>query len=879
MSAPLSPEDRLLLEELFERAASLPHAEHAAFLEHECPPANALHIELARLLAGLAGADFLGQAQDSTPSLAGSQIGPFELLEKIGEGGMGEVYLAEQSNPVQRRVALKVIKLGMDSVQVLARFEAERQALARMSHTNVAQVFDGGNATDGRPYFVMEYVPGEPIQDYCDRCRLSTRGRIQLFLAVCEGVQHAHQRGLIHRDLKPSNLLVMEQDGRALPKVIDFGIARATTGSLSEGSPHTMPGQVVGTLDYMSPEQADPTGEDIDTRSDIYSLGVVLYQLVSGLLPFDHSVASDRPLSELQRLIRERDPLAPSTRLRRQTNTSTAIAVKHGTDDRSLVRQLAGDLDWVTLKALEKDPARRYASVSELAQDLRRHLAHEPVLAGRPGALYRMGKFVRRNRVGVAAAVLASAGIFAGAYGIISGWLVARALQPQADEYNARVLLDQSAELWPPHPEMIPALETWLVAAREATAALDDYSARLGSLGEDVSMDHASRLDRSSHLLLGKLVSELSELGDDRRGLLAAEACVPEYGWSIPKRLRTAQAMQARFKAGGELARSWEAMVRDDEFKSKYPGLDLELLVGLEPLGPDPVSELWEFAHLPSGAAAVRGEDGRLVMEEATGLVLVLIPAGWFPMGAQGDTPGAHNYDSNAKPKDGPVHDVTVSAFFLSKYEMTQGQWRRLTGTDPSRFASTPEDPNWVGRLPVETVNQLDCTSVLERLDLVLPSEAQWEYACRARTTGPRPFADAHYMDHANIADLSCAAAGYRSMNPGSKGWDDTYAGTAPVGSLSPNAFGLHDMIGNVWEWCRDGFDQGFYERTLRVDPENPAVDPENPAADNPVGVGRGGSWWNRAGGASSALRAAPMRSSGGHLGGLRPAKEIPRAE
>ncbi|MFT5288768.1 MAG: serine/threonine protein kinase, partial [Planctomycetota bacterium] len=334
MSDSISPEDRLLLEELFNRAADLPQAEHAAFLASECPPANTLHIELARLLAGLAGTDIVGKAQVFTTSLVGSQIGPYELLEKIGEGGMGEVYLADQSQPVQRRVALKIIKLGMDSVQVLRRFETERQALARMSHVNVAQVFDGGTASDGRPYFVMEYVPGEPVHNYCDQRKLSTGERIQVFLAICEGVQHAHLRGLIHRDLKPSNLLVMEQDGHAIPKVIDFGIVRATTGRLSDVSLHTMPSQVVGTLNYMSPEQADPTGLDIDTRSDVYSLGVVLYQLLSGLLPFDHSLTSDRPLSDLLSSMREQDPLAPSTRLRRQTDTSTAIAVKHGTDDR-----------------------------------------------------------------------------------------------------------------------------------------------------------------------------------------------------------------------------------------------------------------------------------------------------------------------------------------------------------------------------------------------------------------------------------------------------------------------------------------------------------------------------------------------------------------
>ncbi|RKY20060.1 MAG: serine/threonine protein kinase [Planctomycetota bacterium] len=329
MSTSLSPDQRRRLEQFFDRAADLPAGERAAFVERACGSDIALRDELSRLLEGLTGDDVLEQLRHDAPSRAGTTIGPYRLLERVGLGGMGEVYAAEQSLPVVRRVALKLIRHGMHSAEVVARFGAERQALARMGHPNVAQVFDAGSTDDGRPYFVMEFVAGPPITEFADQRTLTTRERLELFLAVCDGVQHAHQKGVIHRDLKPSNLLVMEQEQRAVPKVIDFGVARATTGKLSEHSLHTLVGQVVGTLDYMSPEQADPGGADVDTRSDVYSLGVVLYQLLSGLLPFDHSSELGLPLSERQRVMREQDPPMPSTRLRKQTDTAASIARLH----------------------------------------------------------------------------------------------------------------------------------------------------------------------------------------------------------------------------------------------------------------------------------------------------------------------------------------------------------------------------------------------------------------------------------------------------------------------------------------------------------------------------------------------------------------------
>jgi len=314
---------------------------------------------------------------------------------------MGEVYLAEQSTPIRRRVALKVIKRGMDTHEVIARFETERQALAMMDHPCIAKVFDAGSTPDGRPYFIMENVAGVPITRFADRSQLTTTQRLELFIQVCEGVQHAHQKAIIHRDLKPSNILVTETDNRPLPKVIDFGIAKAIQHRLTDNTVYTEIGRMIGTPEYMSPEQAELTGEDIDTRTDVYTLGVVLYELLCGVLPFESHELRRASRGEMQRMLREKDPPRPSTRASRMGD-STVEAARRSTSPARLTSQLRGDLDWIIMKALAKDRARRYASPSALAEDIRRHLRNEPVLAGPPSAVYRMSKFVRRHRVGVA---------------------------------------------------------------------------------------------------------------------------------------------------------------------------------------------------------------------------------------------------------------------------------------------------------------------------------------------------------------------------------------------------------------------------------------------------------------------------------------------
>jgi WD40 repeat protein/serine/threonine protein kinase/tetratricopeptide (TPR) repeat protein len=372
-----------------------------------------------------------GRGQAGTVDLApaeqpGTVIGPYRLLEQIGEGGFGVVFLAEQTQPVRREVALKVLKAGMDTRQVVARFEAERQALAIMDHPNIARVFDGGATPSGRPYFVMELVKGVPITEFCDRDHLTPRRRLELFLPVCRAVQHAHQKGIIHRDLKPSNVLVALYDGRPVPKVIDFGVAKAAGPSLTEKTLVTGFGNIVGTLEYMSPEQAGINQLDVDTRSDIYSLGVLLYELLTGSPPFTRQDSETAGMLEMLRAIREQEPTRPSTRLSTAEGLP-ALAANRGTEPAKLARLVRGELDWIVMKALEKERTRRYETANGLATDLQRYLADEPVQACPPSAAYRFRKFARRNKAALAmAAVVAGALVLAVVGLAVSNWLVAR---------------------------------------------------------------------------------------------------------------------------------------------------------------------------------------------------------------------------------------------------------------------------------------------------------------------------------------------------------------------------------------------------------------------------------------------------------------------
>ena len=435
----MSSEREAWLETLFHRASALPAAEREALLLAACGSDGAALAELRALLAHLERPTpecleprFARQAAAAEPT----RIGRYRILERIGEGGMGVVYRAEQTEPVQRVVALKVVRAGMDTEQAMARFALERQALAQMDHPHIARIHDAGATDAGRPFYVMEYTPGASLVAFCDRQRLGVDARLRLFLDVCSAVQHAHQRGIIHRDLKPSNVLVSEVSGTAMVKVIDFGIARPATGEAAANALPTRAGDVVGTFDYMSPEQA-LGGADVDTRTDIHALGVMLYELLTGALPFAVAQLHRLPLAQVQQFLAHAEPPRPSTEVTRADGL--AAAAVRASEPGQLRKRLRGDLDWIVLKAMARERGQRYASASELAADLHRHLACEPVLAGPPSARYRLGKFVRRHRGAVLAATAVLLAIGAG---FVATWL---AMQ-QARAANAREVVRAEAQ-------------------------------------------------------------------------------------------------------------------------------------------------------------------------------------------------------------------------------------------------------------------------------------------------------------------------------------------------------------------------------------------------------------------------------------------------
>jgi serine/threonine protein kinase len=518
-----STEDREQI--LFALALEKPADKRSVFLDAVCAGDLALRQKLEAMLAKHEPADSLLPTKDEAPhitapgnrskvpeEMVGQVLGRYKLLEKIGEGGCGVVYVAEQTEPVRRRVALKVIKLGMDTKSVVARFEAERQALAIMDHPNIAKVLDAGATENGRPFFVMELVRGIRITDYCDQNHLTTKDRLELFIMVCGAIQHAHQKGIIHRDIKPSNILVALHDGVPVPKVIDFGIAKATEGKLTDATVYTQLQQFIGTPAYMSPEQAEVSGLDIDTRSDIYSLGVLLYELLVGRPPFDPNELLAAGIDGMRKTIREKDPMRPSTRLGALgSDELTTTARRRSSEPPKLIHLVRGDLDWIAMKCLEKDRTRRYETANGIAADLKRYLANELVTARPPSATYRFQKLLRRNKVLAAATAAVFLAVLAGTVVSLAQAFRARKEMHRAMNAEAQALAEKAnaqAALHFIQDEVLSQASPGYQADRDlkVRTLLDRVSERL-----DRSTGNQPLVEASIRQTLGSIYTELGD--------------------------------------------------------------------------------------------------------------------------------------------------------------------------------------------------------------------------------------------------------------------------------------------------------------------------------------------------------------------------------
>ncbi|MBI3845643.1 MAG: serine/threonine protein kinase [Planctomycetes bacterium] len=596
------PSDPNRIESLFAEALERPAAERTAFLDRACADDTVLRSEVESLLSAHdetwnlvdshAHAEARQAAIRATVEAPGMTIGRYKLLQEIGHGGFGTVWMAEQGEPVRRRVALKVIKLGMDTRQVVARFEAERQALAMMDHPGIAKVFDGGATDSGRPYFVMELVKGIPITQYCDEHSLDTSERLRLFAQVCHAVQHAHQKGIIHRDLKPSNVLVTLHDGVAVPKVIDFGIAKATSQRLTDKTLFTEFRQFIGTPEYMAPEQAELSGLDIDTRADIYSLGVLLYELLTGTRPFDLHDLVESGYDEVVRHIREVDPPKPSTRTTTIGDKIAAIAQRRRIAPKQLTKMLRKDLDWIVMKALEKDRSRRYATASAFADDVGRFLTDQPVAARPPSAGYRLRKYARRHRLGVAAGSLVAVALVVGLALAASGYVEARRQRDAARDSEALAIREKTTAEAAREEErkqreragtVVDLLRTMMSSANPRTQngrdytvrqLLDHFSSRLGD-----QLKSEPEVEATIDSTIGSAFRELGVLDKASAHLSAAlETCRHRFGEASEEYLAAAREWALLVRDRGDYREAERVLREALEARRRAPTQDSECL-------------------------------------------------------------------------------------------------------------------------------------------------------------------------------------------------------------------------------------------------------------------------------------------------------------
>jgi len=880
---------------LFEACCELDGAEREALVERACAGDAALGRAVAELFAadatplaalegaaeasapgrldvGARGARGARDAQDDgAPDTLRppERVGDFRILDRIGQGGMGAVYRAEQDSP-RRVVALKVAHATVVTREHLRRLEREAEILGQLDHPGIARIYSAGTFDAGRgpqPYFAMELVAGTDLVTHARERGLEDRARLALAAEVCDALAHAHARGIVHRDVKPDNVLV---DGAGRPKLVDFGIARAR-GTTAHSTLVTQEGQLLGTLAYMAPEQLGADPDAVGERADVHAVGALVYELLTGRPPHD---LDGLGFPAASRVVVEREP-RPLGRVDARWK---------------------GDVETVVGKALERDPRRRYATAAALAADLRALLAHRPITARPPTRLYRLSKLVRRHPALAATAALAAVA------GLVLVELARRAdaegtradsnarrlaelelsleerlveLEGFSDSVLLRDLLERARELWPRYPHRLEALRAWLVEARPLAERLPVHRAARERVREEAYLSQlvagaiapnaaeepdwglADPRQRWRHETLGELVGDLDEL---EHTLADVEQ-------------RAAFAARVRGETVDAFADDWAAARDAIAANARYGGLELAPQVGLVPLAPDPASGLWEFWHPETGARPERDERGRIRVTPAMGLVLVLVPPGAFHMGAQDRDPDAPGFDPDAQRSEEPVALVRLDAFFLSKYELTQAQWRRVAGSNPSEFDETSALGPAAAVHPAEKLPWTDTVETLRRVGLVLPTEARWEYAARGDTwtrywcgDDPRSIRGA-----ANAADVRFAAS-FTDVERFDRWHDDGFDLHSPVDAFAPNPFGLHDVLGNSWEWCLDPY--GSYER-----PPRPGDGLRTGAAGHAEAgvVKRGGSFMSAAVDLRVTRRTHDPLETTAYNRGVRPARAVGR--